>query len=117
MAIELFTEKVPDGEHITYERGGITYGFEIPVTNPASLPEQIEFLGFDVADAGHISGLCNCGYKPQEKSRLAKRWGKRLNKYGLLRSLSDATKFKEMSDRRVPEHAPFWVYGVSRLPE
>ncbi len=117
IAIELFTEKVPEGEHITYERAGVMHGLEAPVTNPKSLPRLTEFLGFDVADAGHISGLCDCGYKPDEKERLAKEWGKRLNKYGLLPSLADAVEFREMTNGRVPEHAPFWIFGIHRLPE
>lgn len=117
LAIELFTERVADGEHITYERAGITYGFEIPVTNPASLPRLTEFLGFDVADDGHMSGLTNCGYKQEEKDLLAKQWRKRLNKYGLLPSLGDAVEFREMTNARVPEHAPFWIFGIHRLPE
>jgi hypothetical protein len=117
LAIELFTEKVPEGEHITYERAGITYGFETPATNPAFLPRLTEFLGFDVADAGHISGLSNCGYKQEEKDRLAEQWGKRLNKHGLLPSLGDAVEFREMTNARVPEHAPFWIFGMHRLAE
>jgi hypothetical protein len=114
-AFELFTEKVTEGEFITYEKADIVHGLEVPVTNPASLPKLTEFLGFDVADAGHISGLSNCGYKEEEKGRLGKLWGKRLNKYGLLPSLGDATEFREMTNERVPEHAPFWIFGIHRL--
>jgi len=116
-AFDLYTEKVPEGEHITYERSGNTYGFEIPVTNPESLPRLTEFLGFDVADEAHISGLSNCGYKEEEKRSLGKLWGKRLNKYGLLPSLGDAVEFREMTNGRVPEHAPFWIIGIHRLAE
>jgi len=116
-AFELFTERVPEGEFITYERAGITYGLEVPVTNPASLPRLTEFLGFDVADEGHISGLSNCGYKKEEKRRLGELWGKRLNRYGLLPSLGDAVEFREMTNERVPEHAPFWIFGIHRLAE
>ena len=116
-AIELFTERVPDGEHITYERAGITHGFEIPVTNPASLPRLTEFLGFDVADDGHLSGLSNCGYKEEEKTHLGKVWGTRLNKFGLLPTLADAMEFREITNARVPEHAPFWIFGIHRLAE
>jgi hypothetical protein len=116
-AFELFTEKVPEGEFIAYERAGIVHGLEVPATNPASLPRLTEFLGFDVADGGHISGLSNCGYKQEAKDVLAKQWGKRLNKYGLLPSLGDAVEFREMTNARVPEHAPFWIFGIHRLPE
>ena len=117
IAIELFTEKVPEGDVITYEQAGALCGFEVPVTNPASLPAQSHFLGFDVADASHLSGLCNCGYKTEQKKELSVRWAKRLNDFGLLQSLEDALEFREMTDKRVAEHAPFWIYGLSRLPE
>jgi hypothetical protein len=30
--------------------------------------------------------------------------------------LEGAIEFRELSDKRAPEHAPFWVYGISRLP-
>jgi hypothetical protein len=116
-AFELFTEKVSEGEFITYERAGVMHGLEVPVTNPASLPHLTEFLGFDVADGAHISGLSNCGYKEEERRRLGKSWGKRLNRFGLLPSLGDAVEFREMTNERVPEHAPFWIFGIHRLAE
>jgi hypothetical protein len=33
----------------------------------------------------------------------------------LLKTLEDAVEFREVCDRRVPEHSPFWIFGVSRL--
>lgn len=69
-------------------------------------------LGFDVADAGFWSGLSNCGYTTEELARLRPEWSKRINDFGLLQSGGDALTFREVSDRRVPEHAPFWVYSA-----
>ena len=69
------------------------------------------FLGFDVAD-GDISGLCNCGYSPDEVVSLRPIWRPRLNEHGLFRDLDDALAFRKLTDKRVPEHAPFFVYGL-----
>ncbi len=75
------------------------------------------FLGYDIAGNDFISGLSNCGYKRDEKKQLQKTWSSRLNEYGLLKTLEDATEFKELSDIRIPEHEPFYVYGLWRAPE
>ena len=84
--------------------------------NPIILPEGAEFLGFDVADSGFWSGLSNCGYGEEERVKLRPQWRGRINDVGLLKSEQDAIEFRELSDARVPEHAPFWVYRLSRLP-
>jgi hypothetical protein len=70
------------------------------------------FLGYDIADAGDISGLSNCGYEGGELASLRPTWAPRLNDHGLLSDLSDAISFRSASDKRVPEHAPFQVYGI-----
>lgn len=83
--------------------------------DPSILPAGSKLLGFDVADAGFISGLSDCGYSDKELGALRPRWAKRINDSGLLRTRDDAVTFAEISNFRVPEHAPFWVYGLHRL--
>jgi hypothetical protein len=70
-----------------------------------------EFLGFDVAD-GSISGLCNCGYDKQLVAGLRRVWASRLNEHGLFLEIADALAFRWLTNKRVPAHAPFHVYGI-----
>jgi hypothetical protein len=88
-----------------------------PKLEPDRIPEDSVMLGYDVADAGFWSGLSNCGYTQSELERLRPEWSMRINDFGLLRSESDALAFKNISDQRVPEHAPFWVYRLHRLSQ
>jgi hypothetical protein len=70
------------------------------------------FLGFDVAD-GCTSGLSNCGYEADAGlASLRAKWTTRVNAHGLFADLSDALAFRTLTDQRVPEHAPFRVYGL-----
>lgn len=80
------------------------------------LPKDWLFLGYDIADRDMISGLSNCGYDAKEKYLIQKTWSSRLNEYGLLKNLEDAMQFKNLSNQRVPEHKPFYVYGLFRDP-
>lgn len=82
---------------------------------PSKLPERAVPLGFDVADAALVSALSNCSYKPEEKDQLHVHWSKKLNEHGLFQSLNDAIEFRSISETRVPQHAPFWVYRLYRL--
>jgi hypothetical protein len=91
-------------------------GIWLDQTIPERVPEGSSLLGYDVADAGRISGLANCGYTEEEIGALATVWGTRLNLFGLLATLADAVAFRRVCDERVPEHAPFWVYALWRLP-
>jgi hypothetical protein len=73
------------------------------------------FLGYDVADlGGSISGLMNCGFLPGHEDVEALRaiWGPKLNSRHLFDDFADAVAFKDFSNRRVPEHAPFFVNGI-----
>jgi len=72
------------------------------------------FLGFDVAD-GPISGLSDCGYDDGETRLLRPVWGPRLNEHGLFFDMAHALSFRRLTDERVPEHAPFHVYGIWRV--
>lgn len=73
-----------------------------------------EPLGYDVADESLLSGLANCGYSPADRARLAD-VASQLNKHGLFDQLTDARVFAATSDGRVPEHAPFGVFGLYRI--
>lgn len=86
-------------------------------TEPKSVPDGSICLGFDVADSGFWSGLSNCGYSEAERAELRPKWQGRINDFGLLKSEQDALEFRELSDVRVPEHAPFWVFRLFRLPD
>jgi hypothetical protein len=98
------------------DRHGIHCALNLGHAVPAELPPGSEFLGYDVADASWISGLTNCEYSPEEKRRIRPVWTSRLNSFGLLKTLEDAEEFKRISEERATEHAPFWIYGISRLP-
>ncbi len=78
-----------------------------PERDPAYLP-----LGFDVSDGSLLSGLSNCGYTDDEVQGARDRWAKCLNQYHLFDDPTIAWQFKEFSDRRVPEHQPFYVFGL-----
>jgi len=118
VAIHLFSEQPLVEDMIPYvQPGGIQCALALGRTNPRECPPGSEFLGYDVADASWISGLANCGYTPDEKQQLGRIWASRLNSFGLLKSLDDATEFRQLCDARVPEHSPFWIYGISRLAE
>ena len=74
-------------------------------------------LGYDVADAALTSGLSNCGFQEEERDRLRAEWGGRLNDNGLFDSRDDAVAFRALSDNRIPEHAPFYVFALyAELP-
>jgi hypothetical protein len=117
VGIELLSEKTAEGPSIPYELpGGIQCGIWLDPTVPDRLLEGSTLLGYDVADAGRISGLSDCGYTKEELKDLAPVWAPRLNSFGLLSTLEDAVAFRQLTDHRVPEHAPFWVYALWRLP-
>jgi hypothetical protein len=71
-----------------------------------------KLLGFDVADYFLLSGLMNAGYSAQERKILRQLWAKYLNQYGLFEDFDTALKFKFLTDQRVKEHSPFYVYGM-----
>jgi len=116
VAIHLFSEKALDSNFIPYSIGDTEcFALELAETNPSECPWDSEFLGYDVADASRISGLTNCGYTDVERQQLEDFWSSRLNSYGLLKTLEDAVEFRQVCDTRVAEHAPFWIFGISKL--
>jgi hypothetical protein len=68
-------------------------------------------LGYDIADGDFVSGLTNCGYNEKERTELS-RWATELNEFGLFVDFNAADDFRRATDRRVPEHAPFFVYRL-----
>jgi hypothetical protein len=113
IAIHLFSEIALYSNFISYSDGN--YALELGETNPSECPNGCEFLGYDVADASRISGLVNCGYTDLDRQQLEQVWSSRLNSYGLLKTLEDAVEFRQVCDKRVAEHAPFWIFGISKL--
>lgn len=68
-------------------------------------------VGYDVADADYVSGLTNCGYAEDERTELSDSI-KALNEFGLFGDFERAAEFRSISEKRVPEHAPFFVYRL-----
>jgi hypothetical protein len=81
-------------------------------TDPAELDDTWRPIGYDVADASLLSGLSNCGYTPDEKSLLSARFHAHLNEFHLFRNALEADQFRHETDARMPEHQPFFVYGL-----
>jgi hypothetical protein len=77
--------------------------------------ERYDFLGYDVADYWFLSGLTNCGYSPEEAASLAPVWAPLLNEWHLFGNPDDAETYADVTDKRVPEHAPFYAYGIYQL--
>jgi hypothetical protein len=71
----------------------------------------MRLLGFDVADVWFYSALSNCGFN-DSKREMAERFNRRLNDSGLFQSRGDAEDFRAMADKRIPDHAPFQIYGL-----
>lgn len=79
-------------------------------------PNQVEsdwkFLGYDISDA-MLSGLSNCGFlDPSEMKESRKEWSSHINDYHLFENLELAERFREYTNGRVPEHSPFFIYGL-----
>lgn len=86
------------------------------VLDRARLPPVMLCLGFDVADEVFVSGLLDCEYTDEELARLRPVWAPRLNRYHLFGDRRHAQEFRVLSDQRVPEHAPFYVYELWTWP-
>src|SRR5271156_4378968 len=82
-------------------------------TGPAV--ERYDLLGYDVADYWQLSGLTNCGYSPEEAASLAPVWAPLLNEWHLFDNPDDAEAYADVTEKRVPEHAPFYAYGIYQL--
>jgi len=116
-AVELLSEKEANGDSMSYLiDGNIQCAIPLGPTTPERPPDGSVLLGYDVADAGRISGLANCGYTDEQARDLRPVWAQALNSFGLLKTMEEAIRFRAVCDRRVCEHAPFWIYALWRLP-
>lgn len=79
---------------------------------PAEIDKSWQLLGYDVSDTYLLSGLSNCAYTSDEIKIFRERWSPQLNQHHLFTDYEQANVFKHMSDERVKEHAPFFVYGL-----
>lgn len=79
--------------------------------DPAAIDPSWIHVGWDVCDGFFPSGLCNCGYLEGEREPLAA-FAERLNEHGLFADLPSAFAFRDLTNRRVAEHAPFAVLGL-----
>lgn len=93
------------------QSGELHPDWDFPVDWPAGSPS---FLGYDVADSFLTSGLMNCGYA-NEAAELRERWARHLNLHHLFSERARALHFCRITNERIPEHAPFFVYGLYRL--
>jgi hypothetical protein len=87
----------------------------VPETKPDRPGDDWSFLGFDVADGMHISGLSNCGYEPSERIIFRRDWSGQLNEHHLFEDPATAREFRDATNVRVPEHAPFFVFALFRI--
>jgi hypothetical protein len=98
------------------EHCGVTNMSGTPFAPDACAPRTRDpnwrLLGYDLVGSFGISGLSDCGYSPDERAALAPIWAPRLNRDHLFDQLVDANSFRDVTDPRVPEHAPFYVNGL-----
>lgn len=74
-----------------------------------------ERLGWDVVSGVFPSAVSNCGYDEDQRDAWRSRWAPELNACHLFDELPIAFAFRDASQRRVPEHAPFSVMGLYRV--
>ena len=86
-------------------------------TAPAAREAHWRLLGLDIADGSLLSGLSNCGYSQLEVEELRRRWEPHLNRRHLFADPARAFEFRDLANTRVPEHAPFFVYGLYLIEE
>lgn len=70
------------------------------------------FMGYDIADGGMTSGLFNCGYNTDELKYCKERYFSSLNHHGLFESFDIALDFLHYTNKRVEDHAPFYIYSL-----
>ena len=81
---------------------------------PALRDPAWAFLGYDVSDKWLLSGLSNCGYGTNESEIhiLRQTYASSLNEHHLFDAIKPAVDFMHVSNERVQEHAPFFVFGL-----
>ncbi len=83
-----------------------------PALSMNDLPKNWKLIGYDIADQDMISGMSNCDYKADEVVALRELCKDHLNEYGLFHSFEDALSFRGLTDKRVPNHSPFYIYSL-----
>jgi hypothetical protein len=76
---------------------------------------KVKLLGYDVAAQSFLSGLSNIGYSESDLAQLKPIWSPYLNEHHLFMDVDRAMAFKAISNNRVKEHAPFFVFGLYAL--
>lgn len=123
-ALATNTVSEPDAARLDARFRGVSPGQpdeavgELPDTDPPEIDMAWRLAGYDVCDEWGLSALSNCGFQPgvDDVVALRRQWGPRLNERHLFERQDDAVAFKASSDRRVTEHAPFFVYGLWLIP-
>jgi hypothetical protein len=100
-----------------FSKGDSALGPYREPTRPPVREEGWRLLGYDVSEGGLLSGLTNCGYTREEVAEGRRRWGAHLNAHHLFEALEPAFAFRRDTDARVPEHAPFFVFGLWLIAE
>jgi hypothetical protein len=91
----------------------------LPFARPSERDPRWPLLGFDVADIYGLSGLSDCPYpelQALQQQELQRTFGRRLNERHLFTTPEDADEFRPICDARVPNHRPFFVYGLWEMP-
>ncbi len=109
VALEMVGDTQPESDTAPWP----SFDTEVPIQ---TRPADWILLGYDVCDFGWISGLSNCGTASGEMQQLSRDWRDRLNEFGLFLSAADAREYCAVTDRRVPEHAPFCAFALYRAP-
>lgn len=93
---------------------GFRLDTELP--QPPKVAPDWRLLGYDVADGGPISGLSNCSYSAAEARTLSTEWSRDLNEFHLFKDRERASEFASLTNIRMPDHRPFFVYGLWLIP-
>lgn len=84
---------------------------EMNSRNPIDQPTGF-FIGYDIAGDGLISALSNCGFSKHDRIVAMEKYARYLNRHGLFEDVRIANQFAADSEIRVPEHSPFYVFGL-----
>jgi len=95
---------------------------DAPLAAVLRSPEELHaagwtHLGYDCVDMGFISGLTDCEFLATDRHAVLARFGPHLNRCGLFGDPAHAMEFCEVSNVRIPSHAPFEVCGIWVHPE
>jgi hypothetical protein len=70
------------------------------------------FLGYNIADKWLTSGLSNCSSNETEMQILRDTYASALNEHHLFDAIKPAVDYVHVTNERVREHAPFFVFGL-----